>query len=226
MIREPFWFPFIVLLHTGRKRTSPFPEKELFRFLEYLQNTGTFKELLNLSAFETDLHEGWALDSNLPMGYGLGSSGTVVAAVYDRYGLVTIQDPLELRNLFAEMEAFFHGKSSGIDPLESFLGKPFRITAEKLELLGEDLLDRGISVCLFDTKTERKTKPLVEYFHTMQEDPAYRKGFEQEYLPLVRTCMDTLIDNQQASFFETLAVVLEVCLFRVQSLYRHTLANE
>jgi len=67
VIREPFWFPFIVLLHTGRKRTSPFPEKELFRFLEYLQNTGTFKELLNLSAFETDLHEGWALDSNLPI---------------------------------------------------------------------------------------------------------------------------------------------------------------
>ncbi len=142
--------------HWAKEENLSFSRKELFRFLEYLKDTGTFQDRIDLDAFEKDLHEGWALASSLPMGYGLGSSGTVVAGVYDRYGLVSIKDPLELRNLFAEMESFFHGKSSGIDPLESFLGKPFRISSEALELLSDDILDRGISVCLFDTKRSGK----------------------------------------------------------------------
>ena len=34
---------------------------------------------------DADLEKGMYFDSSIPMGYGVGSSGAIVAAIYDRY---------------------------------------------------------------------------------------------------------------------------------------------
>lgn len=34
---------------------------------------------------EKDLQEGMYFDSSIPRGYGVGSSGAIVAAIYDKY---------------------------------------------------------------------------------------------------------------------------------------------
>jgi len=51
-----------------------------------------------------------------------------VAAIYDKYALekitvlenLTREKLLKLKTIFSEMESFFHGKSSGLDPLNSY----------------------------------------------------------------------------------------------------------
>jgi mevalonate kinase len=54
----------------------------------------------------------------VPQGYGVGSSGALVAAIYDRYAQdkitvlenLTREKLLQLKNIFSQMESFFHGK--------------------------------------------------------------------------------------------------------------------
>jgi len=61
--------------------------------------------------------------ADIPIGYGLGSSGAITAATFNRYSLAPTGDLSLLRSQLAALEGFFHGKSSGLDPLVSYLDK-------------------------------------------------------------------------------------------------------
>lgn len=194
---------------------ASYSNQELSRFCAYLQAGEGFSEAMDTDALEADLRMGWYLDSDAPIGYGLGSSGMVVAAVYDRYAKERIQDATGLKDLFSRMEGFFHGSSSGIDPLQCYLGKPFMITSEGVDLLREGFLQGGIRICLIDTNIRSNTKPLVEYFKRQREDEAYLAGFQRDYLPHVRGCMDALTQGRTDLFFERLhsLTLAQVCYF-------------
>ena len=94
------------------------------KFYDYLHDNDDFR-ILDLRRFEMELNAGLFFDSNIPLGYGVGSSGALTAAIYDRYKLTEIKDICKLKKFLAKMENFFHGSSSGIDPLQCYLGKPF-----------------------------------------------------------------------------------------------------
>ena len=87
--------------------------KILFQFHKYL--SGIHDLDLDLSKFEKDLGKGIFFDSSIPQGYGVGSSGAIVAAIYDKYAFnkITISENLnrnklvDLRNIFSQMESFF-----------------------------------------------------------------------------------------------------------------------
>src|SRR5687767_4516541 len=70
-----------------------------------------------------EFEEGWTYDSDIPVGYGVGSSGAYVAAMYDRYIREGEEDFQKTTDKLAQMEAYFHGSSSGMDPLVSYSGK-------------------------------------------------------------------------------------------------------
>jgi len=61
--------------------------------------------------------------ANIPIGYGLGSSGAITAAAYRRYVVEPASELASLREQLAALESYFHGKSSGLDPLVSYLDK-------------------------------------------------------------------------------------------------------
>jgi mevalonate kinase len=63
------------------------------------------------------------LTSNIPQGYGIGSSGAIVAFFYDYFIENKVSDLVALKIELALLEDFFHNKSSGIDPLTSFLNQ-------------------------------------------------------------------------------------------------------
>jgi mevalonate kinase len=84
-------------------------------------------------------------DSSIPQGYGIGSSGALVAAIYDQYATdkitvlenLTQEKLLKLKKIFGRMESYFHGTSSGLDPLNSYLSIPILInSAESIEATG------------------------------------------------------------------------------------------
>ena len=70
---------------------------------------------LNYDLFHSDIVNGLGYESDIPDGYGAGSSGALIAALYDRYHTKDLQGT-ELQSYLGKMENFFHGKSSGIDP--------------------------------------------------------------------------------------------------------------
>ena len=109
--------------------------RSLQKFLAYLAQSEELDNVLDLPRFRTDLERGLHLDSNVPSSYGLGSSGTLVAAVYDAYACQKTDDMMNLKRLFGLMESYFHGSSSGIDPLQCYLGSPFKITSDGVQLL-------------------------------------------------------------------------------------------
>jgi mevalonate kinase len=186
------------------RATSLASNQSLKRFCQYLSENETLSNLFDLQALKKDLDEGLFLASNVPTGYGLGSSGTLVAAVYDRYALQKTEDYLRLKTLFGQMESHFHGSSSGIDPLQCYLGKPFRITSDGLELLSDDFLKKGIHICLIDNKIKSNTKPLVDHFKAQRENSEFLIRFQSEYVPCVASCIDAMVGGEKEAFFAAL----------------------
>ncbi|MBQ4398961.1 MAG: hypothetical protein II829_05180 [Bacteroidales bacterium] len=189
----------------SRNRTASLTSNQsLKRFCQYLSENEELSNLLDLQALRKDLNEGLFLASNVPSGYGLGSSGTLVAAVYDRYAIRKTEDYLQLKTLFGQMESHFHGSSSGIDPLQCYLGQPFKITPEGVQLLSDDFLKKDIHICLIDTKIKSNTKPLVNHFKAQRENPEFLSRFQAEYVPCVTSCIDSMIEGNKELFFSSL----------------------
>ena len=110
---------------------------KLVAFCEYLKKLPESIVSFDWPRLDTDLDKKMYFDSSIPQGYGVGSSGALVASVYDQYALnkITVLENLtkeklqHLKTVFAAMESFFHGKSSGLDPLNSYLSLPILINS-------------------------------------------------------------------------------------------------
>ena len=176
----------------------------LKRFSDYLSTLDDVNDIIDLQRFNRDLRYNLILDSNVPSGYGLGSSGTLVAAVYDGYAKQKTDDLLRLKTLFGKMESYFHGSSSGIDPLQCYVGKPFKITPEGAQLLSDDFLKKDIHICLIDSKIKSNTKPLVDHFKRQREDTVFLNRFQSEYVPCVTSCIVSMIQGNTNLFFKSL----------------------
>jgi len=108
---------------------------------------------LNFTDLQKDLSCGLVFRANIPMGYGLGSSGALVASLFDAYHTSSFQNLNDLKLILARMESFFHGQSSGIDPLVILVNQGILLTPENVisvniqqeSLKNWYLLDSGIS---------------------------------------------------------------------------------
>lgn len=179
----------------------------LQRFADYLSTLDGVKDNFDLQRFNHDLYYNLFLDSNVPSGYGLGSSGTLVAAVYDAYAKQKTDDLLALKTLFGQMESYFHGSSSGIDPLQCYVGKPFKISPKEVQILSEGFLQKDTHICLIDTKIKSNTKPLVEHFKRERLNPRFFNRFQKEYTLQVKSCIDTMIKGKKDLFFKSLKLL-------------------
>ena len=107
-------------------------------YLEQLQKDQSDLVTFNIELLKADVERGMYFDSSIPQGYGVGSSGALVAAIYDKYANnkitvlenLTREKLLQLKTIFSQMESFFHGKSSGLDPLNSYLSIPILINSK------------------------------------------------------------------------------------------------
>ena len=119
--------------------------------------------------------DGWAFRSDIPRGYGLGSSGALSAAAYDSF--FEQEEKLDLAILshrLAEIESYFHGKSSGLDPLVCFLAKP--VLVKKGEITTITLPTLPTQLQLYDCGLPRKGKHLIKYYLDRREvDPSFEE---------------------------------------------------
>lgn len=142
-----------------------------------------------------DLEQGLFFESTIPQGYGLGSSGALVAAIYDGYGQnvkrsgnsFSNEEIGKLKSDFSIMESYFHGKSSGLDPLICFVSKPMMVEDNgKLHEVSVPASNPNGSKALFilDTGLTGETQPLVNYFIRQCKSKKYLNEISHQLLPL------------------------------------------
>lgn len=182
---------------------------EIRKFYEYLMSGADSPKLhftFDLESLKADVENGLYFNSNIPQQYGVGSSGALVAALFSRYAAGFVPEnelmPEFLKADFSILESFFHGKSSGIDPLISYLNKPFLIDSEKrIFPVKFDLSKSGLSFALIDTGTTGATGPLVQHFIDQFQIPVFRLAFERQFIPANNGCIESLLNGNQQNFF-------------------------
>lgn len=157
-------------------------------------------------------NNGCYVASTIPQGYGIGSSGAVSALVYDQ--LFTDKESLTIqqhRKDLATIESFFHGKSSGVDPLSCYIGKPLHFLAnEKIEILDIDPDNplKEYRFFLLDSKEKMNTEELVKLFFEKLKDSEYDELITNEYRPLVDKLIASLrgtLDADPAFLFNAVS---------------------
>ena len=185
--------------------------RELHHYLHENATTNHLSTLLDLNLFEKELSQSLYFESSIPQSYGIGSSGALCAALYGRYAINRIPSKgasqvqiKELRSIFSTIESFFHGKSSGIDPLSCYLKYPLLIRKDgDIELVGipRNKSDRSSGIFLLDSGTSGKTGPLVTLFLSNFAPNGNVSPQGEELIRLNDASIQNLISGDYSSFW-------------------------
>jgi mevalonate kinase len=167
-------------------RTTLAEDSPLYAYVSWLQSHDLISAA-SAAHMLSDAEEGWTYEANIPVGYGLGSSGAFVAALYDRY--ITKENsatPASALSMLAKMESYFHGSSSGMDPMVSYSGQAvLRNDRGQYQNIQDPGWPEGFSIYLLDSKAGRSTGPLVHLYKAMLTDHDIRIKIEHELVPMV-----------------------------------------
>lgn len=196
--------------------------KKLLEFYNYLKSVDKNILQLNLENFKSDIEKSMHFDSSIPQGYGVGSSGALVAAIYDKYAenKITVLENLtrdkllKLKEIFSMMESFFHGKSSGLDPLNSYLSLPILINSkDHLEATGIPSQKEGKgAVFLLDSEIVGETEPMVNIFMNKMKNEGFRKMLDEDFARYTDACIDNFLHGEIHSLFGNVKNLSKVVL--------------
>ncbi len=206
--------------------TSKKSNASLKAFSEYLIKLQSEKPKLvtfDMESLQKDIADGMYFDSSIPQGYGVGSSGALVAAIYDKYakGKITVLENLtrekllKLKVIFGEMESFFHGKSSGLDPLNSYLSLPILINSkdniESTSIPSQNPDGKG-AVFLLDSGTIGETAPMVQIFMEQMKEKGFRNMIKHQFIKHTDACVEDFINGNVKSLFGNLKQLSNIVL--------------
>jgi mevalonate kinase len=203
-----------------KRNEDPSPEaiasnaslKRFANYLETLQSEQPELVTFDLGELKSDIDTGMYFDSTIPQGYGVGSSGALVAAIYDKYAQdkitvlenLTREKLLQLKNIFSQMESFFHGKSSGLDPLNSYLSIPILINSkDNIEATGipNQTLDGKGAVFLLDSGIVGETAPMVTIFMENLKDKGFRTMLKNQFVKYTDACVENFLGGDMKALF-------------------------
>jgi len=196
--------------------------KNLEKLYHYLKTIDTNIVVFRLTDLKNDIADGMYFDSSIPQGYGVGSSGALIAAIYDKYAedKITVLENLtrakllKLKAVFSAMESFFHGKSSGLDPLNSYLSLPILINSPtNLEATGIPMQKEGKgAVFLLDSNQVGETQPMVEIFMNKMKNEGFRKMLNEDFAKYTDACIDDFLHGNFNSLFGNVKSLSKVVL--------------
>jgi mevalonate kinase len=192
------------------KQSTSCCELSLIEFCRFLKNSEELNKILDLDQFEAHIKNGLCFDSKIPFGYGLGSSGALTAAVLHQYDTTHMSRRIDdLKRILAQMESFFHGKSSGIDPLVSLENKYVLIDSPDHIRLIENTPISFDNYCFFllDSHKPRKTDPLVNLFKSWIQNPTYRKDIELVLKPLNQKAISQFLKRQESALYKSFGAI-------------------
>lgn len=174
--------------------------------------------IIDLQKLRKEIKKGLFFESTIPQGYGLGSSGALTASIYGRYAINRIKqnrflssDVLgQLRIILAKLESYFHGTSSGIDPLSCYVKFPLLIqnkTDTTIVQLPKNLDYGTAGIFLIDTGKPRKTENLVKKFMLWCRQESFYSFITNEYIPLNNACIDSIVGGDLEIFKKSLRLL-------------------
>jgi mevalonate kinase len=184
----------------------------LAAYLQTLVDTDSAFPHMDIVAMRADITAGMYFDSSIPQGYGVGSSGALVAAVYDKYATdkitilenLTREKLLKLKEIFGKIESFFHGKSSGLDPLNSYLSLPILINSQQdIEPAGipsQTQSGRG-AVFLLDSGMIGETAPMVNIFMESMKQEGFRTMLNNKFVKYTDMCVEDFLSGDVKGLF-------------------------
>ena len=197
--------------------------RKFVTYLEDVENEDPELVSFDMESLKRDVQAGMYFDSSIPQGYGIGSSGALVAAIYDKYAKnkitvlenLTRDKLLKLKAIFGRMESFFHGKSSGLDPLNSYLSLPILINSqnniESTSLPTQHKQGKG-GVFLLDSGTTGETAPMVQIFMDKMKQEGFRKVLKDQFIKHTDACVEDFINGNVKSLFGNLKQLSHVVL--------------
>ncbi|WP_406682707.1 mevalonate kinase [Seonamhaeicola sp. MEBiC1930] len=216
--------------YNGALKTSDNPSDEaiksnesLSRFANYLENLDDGVVTFDVVSLKSHIEAGMYFDSSIPQGYGVGSSGALVAAIYDKYAHdkitvlenLTREKLLKLKTIFSAMESFFHGKSSGLDPLNSYLSIPILINSkDNIEATGipsQKTEGKG-AVFLLDSGIIGETAPMISIFMENMKQEGFRSMLKDQFIKHTDACVDDFLKGDIKSLFSNTKQLSKVVL--------------
>ncbi|AXT56893.1 mevalonate kinase [Aquimarina sp. MMG015] len=199
--------------------------KSLIDFTSYLESVQD-KNIVefDLERLKNDVASGMYFDSSIPQGYGVGSSGALVAAIYDKYATdkitvlenLTRDKLLKLKEIFGFMESFFHGSSSGLDPLNSYLSLPILINSkDNIEPAGipsQSVDHKKGAVFLLDSGIVGETAPMVSIFMESMKQEGFRSMLKNQFVKHTDACVDDFLKGDIKSLFSNIKQLSNVVL--------------
>ncbi len=197
--------------------------KSLRKFTEYIQGIDDAIVKFDISRLIDDVNSGMYFDSSIPQGYGVGSSGALVAAIYDKYAFdkitvlenLTREKLLKLKSIFSAMESFFHGSSSGLDPLNSYLSIPILINSkDNIEATGipaQQSKGKG-GVFLLDSGIIGETAPMVGLFMEKMKQEGFRSMLKNQFIKHTDACVDDFLKGDIKSLFRNTKQLSKIVL--------------
>lgn len=191
---------------------------------------GEAGKYIETARFRQDIDSGLFMESNIPVGYGLGSSGALVASVFNAYGKAEFKNKgkVDLLGIFASLETYFHGKSSGMDPLSCFTGEPLyirnpaKIETTRVPGTGDP---HDLSIFLLDTGMTSATGPLVNLYLEKLEEQEFKNRVEKVLVPLTDSCIENIIDYKSEGFFQDVRSLSELQLLLLPEMIPGHLVN-
>jgi mevalonate kinase len=183
---------------------------ELAGFLQFVKNFFEKSQQdwgFDYTSMEFDVGQGLFFDSTIPQGFGVGSSGALVAALFTRYGknnskaILQGHEIVKLKRIFAKLEAYFHGSSSGVDPLISYLNTPLLIKGrEELGAIDIPQYDDGEGgMFLLSTGRSRRTEPLMNLFLEKSNTPSFVSDCKKYLIPITNSCIVDFLGGEISS---------------------------
>tara|TARA_Y100000385_G_C13073296_1_gene630117 strand:+ start:686 stop:1636 length:951 start_codon:yes stop_codon:yes gene_type:complete len=189
--------------------------------LKELNKQGSLPCKLDLISFENDLNFNLYFDSSIPQGFGIGSSGAIVAAIYDKYCLsdkilsdkdLQNEKILELKTIFSTLESFYHGTSSGLDPLICYLNLPILIKSKNnLGTVGIPSSNNGKgAVFLLNTGEVGNTQPLVQHFLERCKEEGFREMLKNKFKKYNDASIEAFLKNEGKSLLKNVKLLSKV----------------
>ena len=172
---------------------------------KYIKSNEFVSNKINTLKLDSDIENGLYFESTIPESYGLGSSGAVVAAIYESYKQEVGVD-LEINDLkliLSNIESFFHGQSSGIDPLSCYVQKPLLVES-KNSINTIDIPPQNINskrtLFLLDTECKGNTQGLVEIFLNKLRRKDFEVFFENEFAVATNDSITNFLERKYEDF--------------------------
>ena len=192
-----------------------------YNHLVSLNKEGNLPCDLNLDKFKEELDQGLYFDSSIPQGFGIGSSGAIVAAIYDKYcrtnkidanKQISNEDILVLKKIFSNLESYYHGTSSGLDPLICYLKIPVLIKSKnEIGTVGiPDSVDGKGAIFLLNTGQVGNTQPLVQHFLERCKEEGFRNMLKNKFKKYNDASIEAFLKNEGKSLLKNVKSLSKV----------------